>query len=110
MSATRGTKERLASSPATWLLLGVAGFIGSHLTDELLRLGPEGHRIGQPFDGHSQIGRRSARALGRGAGRDSPGSRGIFGTPRRAAKPCRVLITFCIKPPCGIGSPFFGGP
>jgi UDP-N-acetylglucosamine 4-epimerase len=32
-------QERLRSRPRTWLVTGVAGFIGSHLLEGLLKLG-----------------------------------------------------------------------
>ena len=35
----RRLREYIASNPKRWLVTGVAGFIGSHLLDELLRLG-----------------------------------------------------------------------
>ncbi|RVU30410.1 SDR family oxidoreductase [Neptunomonas marina] len=38
MSAFSELKDRLATSQSTWLITGVAGFIGSHLLEELLRL------------------------------------------------------------------------
>ena len=31
-------KEQLKNSPKTWLVTGVAGFIGSNLAEELLKL------------------------------------------------------------------------
>jgi UDP-N-acetylglucosamine/UDP-N-acetylgalactosamine 4-epimerase len=34
----QATQDRLRRSPATWLITGAAGFIGSHLTEALLRL------------------------------------------------------------------------
>jgi len=36
--AYQTTQDRLRRSPATWLITGAAGFIGSHLTEALLRL------------------------------------------------------------------------
>ena len=36
--AYQTTQDRLRRSPATWLITGAAGFIGSHLTEGLLRL------------------------------------------------------------------------
>lgn len=39
MSAYAHIKENLKSHPKTWLITGVAGFIGSNLLEELLRLG-----------------------------------------------------------------------
>lgn len=39
MSAYEQVKQQLAQQPRTWLVTGVAGFIGSHLLEELLALG-----------------------------------------------------------------------
>ena len=33
------TRQQLKAEPKTWLVTGVAGFIGSNLLEELLRLG-----------------------------------------------------------------------
>ena len=38
MSNYLTTKDELLNSPKTWLITGVAGFIGSNLLEELLRL------------------------------------------------------------------------
>jgi UDP-N-acetylglucosamine 4-epimerase len=39
MTAYEIARTELAAEPRTWLITGVAGFIGSHLLDSLLRLG-----------------------------------------------------------------------
>jgi len=39
MSPFQKLKENLSAAPASWLVTGVAGFIGSNLLEELLRLG-----------------------------------------------------------------------
>ena len=39
MTAYDQIKEKLQANPKTWLVTGVAGFIGSHLLEHLLRLG-----------------------------------------------------------------------
>src|SRR5690554_5341431 len=39
MSVYLDTKERLGGAPKTWLITGVAGFIGSNLLEKLLKLG-----------------------------------------------------------------------
>jgi UDP-N-acetylglucosamine 4-epimerase len=39
MSAFQKLKENLSSTPASWLVTGAAGFIGSNIVEELLRLG-----------------------------------------------------------------------
>ena len=39
MTTYEGLKTRLTQEPATWLITGVAGFIGSNLLESLLKLG-----------------------------------------------------------------------
>jgi len=41
MSAYEKVKAQLKAGPKRWLVTGAAGFIGSHLTEELLRLGQQ---------------------------------------------------------------------
>lgn len=38
MSPYSQLRQELAAEPRTWLITGVAGFIGSHLLEALLRL------------------------------------------------------------------------
>ena len=39
MTAYQRLLETLSAEPRTWLITGVAGFIGSHLLEALLKLG-----------------------------------------------------------------------
>ncbi len=39
MSRFNALKTELTAQPATWLITGVAGFIGSNLLEHLLKLG-----------------------------------------------------------------------
>ncbi len=53
MNAFQQTREILTAQPRTWLVTGVAGFIGSNLLEELLRLdqrvvGLDNYAIGSP--------------------------------------------------------------
>jgi UDP-N-acetylglucosamine 4-epimerase len=45
-------KTRLASEPKTWLVTGAAGFIGSHLVENLLRLGQKVVGLDNFLTGH----------------------------------------------------------
>ena len=54
MSAFEKLKQSLSADRATWLVTGVAGFIGSNLLESLLRLGQEVTGLDNLSTGHAQ--------------------------------------------------------
>lgn len=54
MSNYETVRERLASSPKTWLVTGAAGFIGSNLVETLLRLGQKVVGLDNFSTGHAE--------------------------------------------------------
>ena len=54
MSAYERIKSELRSAPKTWLITGVAGFIGSNLLEELLKLGQRVKGLDNLSTGHSK--------------------------------------------------------
>jgi UDP-N-acetylglucosamine 4-epimerase len=54
MSAYDRIKSELRSAPKTWLITGVAGFIGSNLLEELLKLGQRVKGLDNLSTGHSK--------------------------------------------------------
>ena len=66
MTAYERARAALRAEPRTWLITGVAGFIGSHLLEALLNLGQRVDRAGQFLDRDAAQSRRGARGRGRG--------------------------------------------
>lgn len=54
MSQYEKTKESLLAAPLTWLITGVAGFIGSHLLEALLRLNQKVIGLDNLVSGHQR--------------------------------------------------------
>ena len=52
MSRFNALKTELTAQPATWLITGVAGFIGSNLLEHLLKLGQNVVGLDNFFTGH----------------------------------------------------------
>ena len=52
MSRFDALKTELTAQPATWLITGVAGFIGSNLLEHLLKLGQNVVGLDNFFTGH----------------------------------------------------------
>jgi len=74
MTAIESVEAELRQSPRTWLITGVAGFIGSHLAEQLLTLGQtvvgiDNFSTGKPENVDATVDAASAR------GATSPGTR-----------------------------------
>ena len=91
-------QQRIKARPRTWLVTGVAGFIGSHLAENLLRLGPAGGRPGQLR--HRQArepGRCSPAPRARRACATSASSRATSARRRPAAPPAPGSRSCCTR-------------
>ena len=103
-------KESLSAAPATWLVTGAAGFIGSHLAGSPPASAADGHRFGQPLHrAASRIWPRSAPPSGRPCG-------SISLDPRRHSRlgpmpPGHARCRLCLAPGrARLGSALTGGP
>ena len=79
------TKAELMAFPKVWVVTGAAGFIGSNLLEALLRLNQKVVGLDNFSPAIPAIWFKSKPPLARIAGRNSPGSKGIFSTPPPAA-------------------------
>ena len=70
MTAIEQAQQQLVAQPRRWLVTGSAGFIGSHLVEALLRLGPDGRRASTTSrPATAATSTRCRRSVGAGAWR-----------------------------------------
>lgn len=69
MEAFLSLQQRLKDSPSTWLVTGAAGFIGSHLTRQLLELGQNVVALDNFATGHRHNLEAVTAGIGPAAGR-----------------------------------------
>ena len=90
-------RAELRESPRTWLITGVAGFIGSNLLETLLKLDQRAVGLDNFATGFRRISMKSRAWSVRLNGKISASSKGISAASTIAGARARASITSCTR-------------
>ena len=99
MTAYTQLCEKMRAEPSTWLVTGVAGFIGSNLLEHLLKMGQTVVGLDNFLTGYQKNLDMVEALVAPKPGAASPSSKATSAIWIPAARPAKVWIMCCMKPP-----------